>query len=365
MDKHMNITRRILTGVLAGVMTAALLLTGCEKQPEIASDGWYDYDLSQYVTVPEYRGVEVNAFIPTDIEAALQQQVLLARSNFSAMAEKQDAIVNGDQVNLDYVGYMDGVQFEGGTAAGVDLTIGSGMFIDGFEAGLVGAKTGDTVTLDISFPDPYLSNMDYSGKPAQFVVTINAVYAQALPEYTDAFVKEHYGHETVASFEQEIRDSLTAQNERNRRVYVAEEVWEYLMENAEVSSYPEAEYDTLYQQMLSYYTSLADQESTTLNEYMANTYGLTVEEFYNNLESTVKESMKQEMILYSIARTENISVSDEDYETRGAEYAAYYGLSSLKELEEYYEPDYIRDSILFDMVDAFLVEHAVEISSAE
>lgn len=361
----MNTSKKLLTGVLAGVMTAALLLTGCEKQPEIASDGWYDYDLSEYVTLPQYKGIEVDAYIPTDIDAALEQQVLLARSNYATVAEKQDAVVNGDQVNIDYTGYMDGEQFAGGTAEGADLTIGSGMFIDGFESGLIGAKTGDTVTLDLHFPDPYPNNTAFSGKAVQFVVTVNAVYEQALPEYNDAFVKEYYGHETVASFEQEIRDSLAAQNERNRYEYVAEGAWAFLMEETEVISYPEAEYNTLYQQVVAYYTSLAEQESTTLNEYVTDTYGISISEFYSGLESSVKESMLQEMIMYTISRAENITVSDEEYETRGAEYAAYYGYSTLTELEADYGADYIRDSILFNLVDEFLVEHAVEVESAE
>ena len=361
----MNTTKRICTGLLAGVMTAALLLTGCEKEPQIASENWYYYDLSQYVTVPEYKGIEVEAYVPADIDAALEQQVLLARSNYAVMAEKQDAIVNGDQVNIDYAGYMDGVQFQGGTAAGADLNIGSGMFIDGFEEGLIGSKTGDTVTLDLHFPDPYPNNPAFSGKAVQFVVTVNAVYAQALPEYNDAFVKEHYNHETVASFEQELRAALIEQDERTRYNFVIQGIWKFLGENTEVISYPEAEYNKLYEEVITYYTSLAEQESMTLNEYVTNTYGISVSEFYNEIESSVKESMKQEMILYTIARAENITVSDEEYEARGAEYAAYYGLASLAELEQYYEPEYIRDSILFDLVDEFLCEYIVEVAKAE
>lgn len=361
----MNITKRILTGVLAGVLTAALLLTGCEKQPEIASDGWYDYNLSEYATLPAYKGIEVEAYTPMDIDAAMQQQIFLARSNYATVAEKQDAIINGDQVNIDYAGYMDGEQFAGGTAAGAELTIGSGVFIDGFESGLVGAKAGDTVTLDLHFPDPYPNNTDFSGKAVQFVVTVNKVYEQALPEYTDAFVKEYYGIETVEAFEQEIRASLEAQDENGRYTHVVNEAWSYLIEETEILSYPEAEYNAMYTEVITYYTSLAEQESTNLNEYVTDTYGIAISEFYTEIENSIKESMKQEMILYTIARQENITVTDEEYEKRGAEYAAYYGYASLAELEAAYDADYIRDSILFELVDAFLVENAVEVESAE
>ncbi len=364
MDTLMTITKRILTGALAGVMTAALLLTGCEeKQPGIASEDWYNYDLSEYVTLPTYTGIEVDAYLPTDVDAVLEQQVMLARSNYATFAEKKGAVVNGDQVNIDYAGYMDGVQFEGGTAAGADLTIGSGSFIEGFEAGLIGAMPGDTVTLDIAFPDPYLNNMDYSGKPVQFVVTVNAVYERALPEYNDAFVQEYYGQETVEAFETELRAAIIEQNERNRYNYVAQGVWEYLMAETEVISYPETEYDVLYQESLAYYTAQADEKSVTLNEYVSDTYGLSVEEFYESLETAVKESMLQEMILYTISRQENITVSDELYAERAAEYVTYYGYPSLEEFEKEYGEDYIRDSILFNLVDEFLVEHAVEIEA--
>ncbi|MDE7257698.1 MAG: FKBP-type peptidyl-prolyl cis-trans isomerase, partial [Lachnospiraceae bacterium] len=99
------------------------------------------------------------------------------------------AVENGDTANIDFVGYIDGEAFDGGTGTGYDLTIGAHQFIDGFEDGLIGVNIGETVSLNLKFPDPYERNPDLAGVPVIFEVTVNSISKQVTPELNDEFVQ--------------------------------------------------------------------------------------------------------------------------------------------------------------------------------
>jgi len=379
----MKLGTKILAGLLALLMSVSLLAGCTEKNvqddvtDEVADDtqkeesdaadtgARYDYDLSQYVKLDSYKGIEIEKYTYGVTDEDVATQVLLARSNYAVAAEKLDAIAESDQVNIDFTGYMDGKEFEGGTAQGYDLTIGSGQFIEGFEAGLVGHKTGDTVTLDLHFPSPYPNAPELSGKPVQFVVKINKVFEQALPEYNDAFVKEHYEYDTVADFEKAIYDSMVAYYEQGRLSYAVEAVWNKIAEKAEIISYPEKEYKAMYDEHVDYYTAMASQKALSLNEFVKEEFGLTVESFYQQVQALVQSTMAQEMILLYVAQQENITVSDEEYQTGALAYAMQYGLTTVEELEQYYTPENIRHSVLCDKVYEFLAANAVEVEPAE
>ena len=366
MEQH----KRVLAGLLALLLCAPLMLWGCDKDNPLnddpalddteKSDIPYDYDLSEYIKLDSYKGIEVEKY-PYDLtKEDMETQILLARSNYATVAEKTGAVANGDQVNIDYTGYMDGETFAGGSDTNFDLTIGSGSFIEGFEAGLIGYKAGDTVTLDLHFPSPYVNAPELSGKAVQFVVKINKVFEQALPVYDDAFVKEHYGFDTVEAFEEALFAAMTVQYENSKFSYFTQKVWSALLEKTEFIKVPEVEYLAMYEDYVNYYTALATNEGTTLNEYVQTQFGLAVADFYSEVEQLVQVTMQQELILYYIARLENITLTDEEYEEGALEYAEYYGLSSIEELEQYYETKNIKQSLLFDKVYEFLVANAVE-----
>ncbi len=349
---------KITAMLLACLLLGGALLTGCNKTEDEAKR--YNYDLTEYITMIPYKGIAVTKYGDTVTDEDVEQQVLMARTAFATYAEKQDAIVKGDQVDVSFMGYMDGVAFDSGTGTKSDLTIGSGAFIDGFEDGLIGAKAGDTVTLELHFPDPYPNNTELSGKPVTFEVTVNKVLAQALPEYNDAFVKEKYNYDTVEAFETALRQALENQWATARENYLSQEIWNKLMNETEVKKFPETEYNALYDEAIAYYTTMAESEKMSLNEYVAESFQITIAEFRESIEASVKETVLQEMILFSIARAEDITVSEEDYALLGVKTAQYYGLSSLEELEQYFTKEEITDSILFDLVTDFLLENAIE-----
>lgn len=352
----MKHTCKAAAAALAAVISLTSLAACGKKQPQYDR---YNYDLTEYVKLPEYKGITVTDIDLSSVQADVESQILLARSNYAEAVETDGPAALTDQVNIDFVGTMDGQTFEGGSAEDVDLTLGSGSFIAGFEEGLVGAKKGDTVTLDLAFPDPYTVNPAYSGKAVRFEVTVRHIYQQKLPDYTDEFVKKYYNYDTTAAFEQALKESIEAQNESNRQYYKMAQVWQKLQEGTELIKYPETEYNTLYQNYIAYYTSEAKKLSMSLNEYAAQQMEMSVKEFEDWVSSEVRAYLLEEMILYSIARAENITVSEEEYQSGALAYAQTNGLSSVEELETYFDPADIRQNLLFDKTLEYVVSQAV------
>ena len=155
--------------------------------------------------------VETSPKLTVD-EDMVNSQIDYLRKNY--LTETEDAAKEGDTVNIDFVGKMDGKAFDGGSGTGYDLVLGSGSFIDGFEDQLIGAKKGEKLEVNVTFPESYPNNPDLAGKPAVFDVTVNKV--STMPELTDQWVKEHaedMGSKAsdVASFRVEQQALLQAQ----------------------------------------------------------------------------------------------------------------------------------------------------------
>ncbi len=174
--------KRARFALLAAVLLSALLLSSC------GSFNYKTEDLSRYVTLGAYKNLALEVKMPEKVDdEAVETELkkLLESSATTKLAEDDYAAKDGDTVNIDYAGKIDGEAFDGGTAEGQDLVLGSDSYIDGFEDGLIGKKKGDTATLNLTFPDPYTSNTDLSGKAVVFEVTVNSV---SVPAY--AYDKE-------------------------------------------------------------------------------------------------------------------------------------------------------------------------------
>lgn len=351
------------------LLALPLLFAGCNNTdtPDVgeqdtgdASSVRYDYDLSEYVKLGTYKGVEIDAYGKTVTDEDVQKQVLIARSTYATVAEKEGAAAKGDQVVIDFVGYMDGEKFEGGSAENYNVMIGSGSMIDGFESGLIGVMPGETVTLDLTFPTPYMNNTALSGKPVQFEVTVKTVFEQVLPVYDDAFVMENYKCATVEEFEKTIYDALVEQNETERKNYIVQAVWEKIAETSEIIEYPAPEYTAIYQDNLNYYEGIAAEAGVTLNEYVLNQYGMDVSTFHTTLQNNIYTMMQEQMILLAIAQKENITLSDAEYEAGVQKYTEYYGLSSTEEFTQHFTKEEITESLIFDKVYEFLAANAIE-----
>lgn len=359
---------KVICLMLAVVMMASVLLCGCEKQNDAANeDSYAKYDLSEYVQVGQYKGVEIAPFPYELTEEVIQQQIAMAVTNYAKQEEKQGAVENSDQVVIDFTGYMDGVLFDGGSAKDYSLSIGSGSFIPGFEEGLLGAKAGDTVTLDIAFPDPYPVNPDLAGKPVRFEVKINKVLTYTMPEYNDTFVQTYYGYDTVAAFETALRASVQEQYDANKRYYAMSEVWTKVVEGTQVLQYPEAEYKEVYDANLAPYMTAASNASMTLSTYLELSAGMTESELFAQIDEIAKGTVKEEMVFRYIVEQENITLSDAEYKKNIEEILTSRGFESAEEMMELYgaTEETLRESMLFDKMMEVLVDSCVTKNTAQ
>ena len=164
------------------------------------------------MTLGDYKGIEVTK-TPVEVsDEEVDAAILSERESHTTYDDVDRAVQDTDKVNIDYVGTKDGVAFDGGTAQGQELVIGSNQFIDGFESGLIGAKKGDEVTLDLTFPESY-GNADLAGQAVVFKVTVNNVQEKNMPELDEAFVQEVSEFKTVDEYKESKKQSLLEQKE--------------------------------------------------------------------------------------------------------------------------------------------------------
>ncbi|MGP1589928.1 trigger factor [Oribacterium sp. oral taxon 102] len=258
------------------------------------------------ITLPELSSIEVISSPEeevTDEEVDNQIQALLS----AKLVEVPGDSVEGDTVNIDYVGTIDGVAFDGGTASGYDLKLGSGSFIDGFEGQLFGRRKGDKVTVKVTFPEDY-GKAELAGKPAEFEVTVNAV--KRVPALTDEWVKDNaeIDAETVEELRQKTREQLAYNHSYSYHSGIQQDALMKIVDAASIElSDAMKEYGTAYvlnaqiQQMKGYGFDLAS---------MINMYGMTVESFKEEMESEGAEYAKQYFVLHKLAAEQSISLND-------------------------------------------------------
>lgn len=266
-----------------------------------------------YVTLCDYKKIEVPTSEVTYTDEEFKDVIDQMLSSHQELKE-EGTVKDGDKVNIDYVGKVDGVEFEGGNSGGngYDLTIGSGQFVDGFESQLIGHKSGEKVTVKVTFPEDY-RNADVAGKPAEFDVTIHGIYVN--PILNDDFVCAYYPEKgsTVAEFEKSIKDEYY---DGQLRAYVDK----YITENSTVSKYP-----SKYLKNLKATTKFSDVQSY---EYMSQMYqqygmqagsfedfiGMSDEEYTDDIINRAQEFGKQDLVYQAILENEGITFTNEEAE---------------------------------------------------
>ena len=257
--------KKTLALILTGVLLALSLVSCGSKTSDYMN--YMSTDLSSYVTAGEYLNldIELPKLDPVD-DAAVDAEIQSTLESHATTEPVERAAELGDTVNIDYVGRIDGVEFEGGSAEGSEIVLGDGGMIDGFEDGIVGMSTGETKTIDVTFPEDY-GKEELNGKPAQFEITLNSVSASVTPELTDEFVKElasdDHGHidsdepiETVAAYREYVRSELQETYEETLRTNKYLYGWTAVVNNCTVSAYPEKAVKAMANDLYDYYDAL-------------------------------------------------------------------------------------------------------------
>ena len=266
------------------------------------------------------------------------------------------AVETGDTVNIDYEGKKDDVAFDGGTAQGYDLTIGSGSFIAGFEDGLIGVMPGETVDLDLTFPENY-GNSDLAGQAVVFTVTVNYIQPAQDGEFSDEIIS-NFGIDGVTN-EEELRqyayDYLNENAQQNYETNVQQAVMDAFMANNTFTSVPEALVQKYSDAAESSITSMASAYGVDADTFTQYYYGQDLATF---LSTYAEQTAKQDIALQAVANKENLNISDEELDQMLQDRATAAGYDTIEEyIGETSKEDY-REYFLYDKVLDYLVENA-------
>ena len=329
--------KKMMTVLLAGMM---VLAAGCGSKGK--------------VTVGEYKGLVLTSVTQEEVDTEINSML----EYYTELVEVERAAAEGDTVNIDYVGTKDGVAFEGGTAEGYDLELGSGSFIDGFEDGLIGATAGEVRDLNLTFPENY-TNEELKGQAVVFNVTVNSVKEKQVPELTDEFIAGIFGEEypTVDAYMAALRENL------NYSTYY-DQITELLMASSEVEKYNEAAVLARKEVLLAEYSAYAEEYANYygIDKETAIMYFLgfeSVEAFEEEMGAYAYEVEKNAMIIDEIAKLENIELTDAYYDEKSKEYAEAYGYEDVTEFVKEYGEETVRDALMAELVMDFLIENAV------
>ena len=317
---------------------------------------WEGVTALDNVELCQYMGIEVPSDVHTIADADVEAQIADILSSFAEDVQVTDrAIVDGDTVNIDYVGSVDGVEFEGGSTQGngTTVTIGVTSYIDDFLEQLIGHTPGENFDIEVTFPDPYPNNTDLSGKDAVFNITVNYITESVTPELTDDFVSEklaaQYGWTTVEDMQTSVYNDLRDEAVKNY-------LQQYIEANSTVTTVPDTVLDYVQRSMINYFNMYAGQMGMELEDFLTSyTEYESVEDVYEqNREGNLQEA-GYFVILQAIAEKEGITAKPTDVEA----YFADMGVDDYSPYEEYYGMPYLMQSMLFNKVVSFVAENAV------
>lgn len=284
------------------------------------------------VTLGEYKGLEVpkseTEVTDEEIEAELKKE---QEKNSRTITVEERGAENGDIATIDFEGFVDGTAFEGGKGTDYPLTLGSGSFIPGFEDQLVGAKAGDHVEVNVTFPEEYQSK-DLAGKAAVFQCDVKKVETRELPELDDDFAQDVSEFDTLAEYKEDIKKNLTERKEREARTAKENAAVDKAIENAQMEI-PDAMIETQISQMLDDFSRRMQSQGLTMEQYMQFT-GMTADKMREEMKPQALKRIQTRLVLEKIAETENIQPSEEEVNEEIGKMAEMYKMEAdkLKEL---------------------------------
>ena len=368
MNKKLLIGSGVVVAIVA-VIAIILVFVNNKQSKE------YNYDLSKYVKVGNYKGLEYTSqkasVTDEEVDVEIQRRLQKAAKTENSKTGK---VENGDTINISFVGKIDGKEFEGGSSESTDITVGTTQMIDGFVEGLIGKNVGESVTLNLKFPDDY-GKTDLQGKAVEFKVTINSKKKISVPKLNKEFVKKNSKFTTVKEYKEGVKKELLNQKQKSLDSTVKQELWSRIIDKSKAKKYPEKELNEAMSQANKLEESYKAQ---------AQNYGMEWETYLKTVMRTDKkgfEKLKQEyaknivfnrMVMYSIARSENISLSNREYkkeilkilEDNGYDEESFKKAFG-KDIETYADEQNWRQKILFDKVLDKVMKDGKKVSQKE
>ncbi len=315
--------------------------------------------LKPEVKLGEYKGVAIDNFSAEVTEEEVNAEIDRERDNSARMVSVEDRPVqDGDMTELDFEGFVDGEAFEGGKGENYPLTIGSGAFIPGFEEQLIGAELNKEVEVNVTFPEDY--NAEHlAGKDAVFKCTVKEIKVKELPELDDEFASEVSEYDTLEEYRANVRKGLEERKAKQMKDEKEDAAIAAVVEHAEMEI-PDAMLATEQRQMLDQFAQRITMQGMQMEQYMQMT-GNTREMMLEQLKPQAERKIKSRLCMEAVAKAENITASEEDYEEEMKVMADAYQIEvdKVKEMLGEKEKKSVMEDIAVRKAIEFVAENAV------
>lgn len=311
------------------------------------------------VTLGQYKGIEAEKKEYNVTDEEVDKEIEIMREKNARLIEVSDrAVKNGDIVIIDFKGFVEDKQFEGGTSENYSLGIGSGQFIPGFEEQLVGAELGKEIDVNVQFPKEYNSE-ELAGKPALFKVTVKEIKEKELVELDDEFAKDVSEFDTLDELKADIRNKKEEQSKRLEKQQYEDEVINKVVENATVDI-PEVMVDAQVNIMLRDFDYQLRYQGLNLEAYLKY-MNMDIDKLKESYKDVAKGRVKSQLVLEKVSEIEQVVVTDEDLDAEIEKTAKHYkqDLEKFKKTLKEDEISYIKDGIIIQKTIDFLVENSI------
>lgn len=347
-------------GYVLSLALGMTMLTGCGKKVEGVDQQSMIDKYAAYCDLPDYKGLEYTETKSTVTDADVKNKIDSLLQQYATKTQvKEGTVAEGDNVNIDFVGSIDGVEFEGGNSngAGYDLTLGSGSMIPGFEDGIVGHKVGETFNIKATFPENYGKD-ELNGKEADFKITINYLTQTELPEYNDAFVASYTDATSILEYEDSVRKDLVEQYEQSDKSQNESAIMQVLVEKTTYNEYPQQEMQDLIDKSIAQQEQAASSYGYSLGDYVTARYGFSDEDsFRQYIQGLAEDYIKEKIAVCAVAKDAGITVTKEEVDNYKKKIMDYYSYEDESKLEENYSSEDIVYYALAEKVVDFLLEN--------
>ena len=317
--------------------------------------------LKPEIKLGKYKGVKIEKVetevTDEEVDAAIERE----RENSARTVAVDRPVKDKDLTVIDFEGFVDGKAFEGGKGENYPLTIGSGVFIPGFEEQLIGAKKGEEVEVKVTFPEDYQAE-ELKGKDAVFKCKVNEIKEKELPELDDEFASEVSEYDTFAEYKEATKKNLSEKKAEDAKTIKEDRVIEAIVEASEINI-PEAMLETEKRQMVQDFAQRIQSQGLSMEQYAKFT-GTTVESLIEQAGPSAEKRIKSRLVVENIVKAEKIEVSEEEYEKELARLAESYQMEidKLKEMVAGNEKaiEQIKEDLAMQKAIDFVVSNAKE-----
>ena len=318
--------------------------------------------LKPEVKLGDYIGVEIEAVSDTVTDEDVQKELEQAAEKNARMVEVTDRpSQKGDTVNIDFTGYLDGEEFEGGKGESYPLELGAGQFIPGFEDQLIGKEAGAEVDVNVTFPEDYHAE-NLAGKPVVFKVKINDVKAKELPVIDDEFASDVSEFDTLEEYKKSIYEKLSEQKKNAAKSAMEAAVIAAVTANAEVDV-PECMIENRVKSQLESYEKNLSRQNVSLEQYLG-FMGMSLDDMKKDLTERAGKEIKEMLVVEAIAKAESISASNEEIDDEIEKVAKQYNmtLADLKGRLSDGNIEYYAENVKMTKAVAMLLEKAKKVA---